>query len=47
MKTSFFNRIKVPHVFTLLTGVIFFCSILTYIIPSGTYQLRRRLRFDP
>lgn len=24
--------------FTLLTGVIFFCSILTYIIPSGTYQ---------
>lgn len=27
-----------PHVFTLLIFVVFFCSILTYIIPSGSYQ---------
>ncbi len=38
MSTSFFDRIKVPHVFTLLTGVIFLGTLLTYIIPSGTYQ---------
>jgi uncharacterized ion transporter superfamily protein YfcC len=39
---GFFERIKVPHVFTLLTGVIFFCSLLTYVVPSGRYQ--RELR---
>ncbi len=27
-----------PHVFTLLTFVVFFCSLLTYVIPSGSYQ---------
>ena len=32
------RAIKVPHVFTLLTGVIFFCSLLTFVIPSGEYQ---------
>ncbi len=38
MSTSFFQRIKIPHVFTLLTGVIFVSTLLTYIIPSGSYQ---------
>ncbi len=38
MAKSLFERIKIPHVFVLLTGVILFCSILTYIIPSGEYQ---------
>ena len=38
MSTSFFQRIKIPHVFTLLTGVIFVSALLTYIIPSGSYQ---------
>ncbi len=33
-----FSRIKVPHVFTLLTGVILFASLLTWIIPSGSYE---------
>ncbi|MFC1495592.1 YfcC family protein [Thermodesulfobacteriota bacterium] len=36
-----FNRLKkieMPHVFTLLTYVIFFCVLLTYIIPSGSYE---------
>jgi len=38
MASSFLSRLKVPHVFTLLTGVILFCSILTWIIPSGQYE---------
>jgi len=32
------HRIRVPHVFTLLTGVVLFCSLLTYFIPSGHYE---------
>ncbi|MBC8486537.1 MAG: hypothetical protein H8D45_10905, partial [Bacteroidetes bacterium] len=32
------KSIKIPHVFTLLTVVVFICSILTYIIKSGDYQ---------
>ncbi|HQV34132.1 MAG TPA: hypothetical protein PKV71_19745, partial [Calditrichia bacterium] len=36
--SSFLERLKVPHVFTLLTVVIFICSLLTYIIPSGHYE---------
>jgi uncharacterized ion transporter superfamily protein YfcC len=35
---SFIKRIKVPHVFALLTGVVFVCSISTYIITSGEYE---------
>ncbi len=31
-------KIKVPHVFALLLGVIGFCCLLTYILPAGTYQ---------
>ncbi len=37
-KASFLQRLKMPHVFTLLTGVIFVCSLLTYVIPSGSYE---------
>ena len=36
--TGFLQRIKVPHVFTLLTGVVFACSLLTFVVPSGKYQ---------
>lgn len=32
------RRLKVPHVFALLTGVILVCSLLTYLIPSGNYE---------
>jgi len=35
---SFIKRIKIPHVFALLTGVVFICSILTYMITSGVYE---------
>jgi uncharacterized ion transporter superfamily protein YfcC len=27
-----------PHVFTLLTGFVFFCSLLTYVVPSGHFD---------
>ena len=42
MKTTFFARLQIPHVFTLLTGVVLFCSLLTYIVPSGSYQRESR-----
>ena len=32
------KKIEMPHVFTLLTYVIFFTSLLTYIVPSGSFQ---------
>ena len=38
MSSSLFDRIKVPHVFTLLTGVILFASLMTWVIPSGSYE---------
>jgi len=36
------KKLKVPHVFTLLTLVVFFCSLLTYVIPSGRYEREKR-----
>jgi uncharacterized ion transporter superfamily protein YfcC len=38
MAKSLLQRIQVPHVFTLLTGVVLFCSLLTYFIPAGHYE---------
>lgn len=32
------KSMKVPHVFALLTIVVFCCSLLTYIVPSGSFQ---------
>jgi len=32
------TRFKIPHVFVLLIGIIFFCTLLSYIVPSGLYQ---------
>jgi uncharacterized ion transporter superfamily protein YfcC len=31
-------RIRVPHVFPLLFGVIVACALLTYVVPSGAYE---------
>jgi uncharacterized ion transporter superfamily protein YfcC len=31
-------KIRLPHVFILLTGVVFVCSILTYFVNSGEYE---------
>ena len=36
------QRLKIPHVFPLLVGVIFLCSILTWVVPSGTYEREAR-----
>ncbi|MCB0750722.1 MAG: YfcC family protein, partial [Ignavibacteriae bacterium] len=32
------KSIKLPHVFILLTAVVFICSALSYIIPSGVFE---------
>ncbi len=37
MKKLFSND-SIPHVFIFLSGIILFCSILTYIVPSGIYK---------
>ena len=37
------KAIKVPHVFTLLTAVVFVCSLLTFMVPSGEYDRAARL----
>lgn len=42
MKSPFLARLKVPHVFALLLYAVFFCSLLTYLIPSGKYQRETR-----
>lgn len=35
---DYLKRIRIPHVFVLLASVILFCSILTWLIPSGQYS---------
>jgi uncharacterized ion transporter superfamily protein YfcC len=37
-----FKSFRLPHVFVLLTGVIFLASISSYIIPSGEYERERK-----
>ncbi len=46
MSRSILDRVKVPHVFTLLTGVVLFCSVLTYLVPSGSYE-RETIQVGP
>ena len=36
------KRFKVPHVFALLTGVVFACSLLSWFVPSGHYERATR-----
>ncbi len=31
-------KFRIPHVFALLAGVIFVCSLLTFVVPSGHYD---------
>lgn len=33
------KKLQVPHVYVLLIGIILLCSLLTYIIPAGHYQM--------
>ena len=37
------RRVRVPHVFTLLTVVIFVASAVTWIVPSGEYERETKL----
>jgi uncharacterized ion transporter superfamily protein YfcC len=39
---EFFQRFKIPHVLTLLTGVVFVCSLLTFVVPSGQFERETR-----
>ena len=32
------KNLKIPHVFIFISSIILFCSILTYIVPSGSYE---------
>jgi len=32
------SKLRIPHVFVLLAGVIFVCSLLTFVVPSGSYD---------
>ena len=38
MSGSILSKIKLPHVFVLITMVIFACSVATYLLPSGQFQ---------
>ena len=38
MLSRLLERVKIPHVFPLLVGVIVFCSLLTWVVPSGEYD---------
>jgi uncharacterized ion transporter superfamily protein YfcC len=38
MASSLLKKIKIPHVFVLLSGVILVVSLLTYVVPSGHYE---------
>lgn len=35
---KFLSSLRIPHVFIFLSGIILFCSLLTYIVPSGSYE---------
>jgi uncharacterized ion transporter superfamily protein YfcC len=36
-------RIKIPHVFALLTLVVLVCSVSTWVVPSGQFERERRM----
>jgi uncharacterized ion transporter superfamily protein YfcC len=42
LSVSFFKRLRIPHVFTLLTAIILLASLMTYVIPSGAYERETR-----
>jgi len=35
---KFLSSLSIPHVFIFLSGIILFCSIVTYFVPSGSYE---------
>jgi len=43
MALEFLAKLKIPHVFVLIFGVIFVCAVLTYVIPSGSFQRETKI----
>ena len=43
MKKEKSKRFKIPHVFIFLSSIVLFCAILTYIIPSGSFERTSRM----
>ena len=43
MLKSLFQRLRIPHVLALLTGIIFVASLATYVVPSGQYDREARV----
>jgi uncharacterized ion transporter superfamily protein YfcC len=41
MKTKL-SKLKIPHVFIFLSAITLFCSILTYFVPSGSFERTTR-----
>lgn len=37
------KKVRIPHVFIFLSSIILFCSILTYLVPSGIYKRKNIL----
>lgn len=37
-------KLKIPHAFIFLSGIILFCALLTYIVPSGEYERETVIR---
>jgi len=35
---KFLSGLSIPHVFIFLSAIILFCSLLTYVIPSGSFE---------
>jgi len=38
-----FSDFKIPHVFIFLFWIIIFCSVLSYFIPSGSFEREKRI----
>ena len=36
------QRFQIPHVFALLTIIVFVASLLTYVVPSGEYRREKK-----
>lgn len=37
------SQFRIPHVFIFLFQIIIFCSILSYIIPSGSFEREKKV----
>ncbi len=40
---SMLGRVRIPHVFVLLTVLVFVVSLASYVVPSGRFERETRL----